>query len=265
MFRRSLSLPLFAVLTLTAPLSAQTLINQWRFGESDAGAVAGNTFGATTTATVGATNLSVTGTITYSSNTGGTGSTLSGSLGSDSYFSTDVITSLTPTSSFIMETWFKPTTTTGSRLLIYNGNASTTGIGLLLSGTNIDVLRGGNTDTAVAGYNVNQWNYAALVYDYNGTTGTIKVFVNGATTPVYTLSSGGAFNALTGGSQTFSVGQGLAGSVDETRISTFTSGTFNTSMLSYGSMSAIPEPSTYAAIFGACALGLAAYRRRRRA
>lgn len=263
MFRRSLTLPLFAVLTLAAPLSAQTLINQWRFGESDAGAVAGNTFGATATATVGATNLTVTGTITYSNNTGGTGSTLSGSLGSDSYFSTDVITSLTPTSSFIMETWFKPTTATGSRLLIYNGNASTTGIGLLLSGANVDVLRGGNTDTAVAGYNLNQWNYAALVYD--GTAGSIKVFVNGATTPAYTLASGGAFNALTGVSQTFSVGQGLLGSVDETRISTFTTGTFSTSMLSYGSMSAIPEPSTYAAIFGACALGLAAYRRRRRA
>jgi hypothetical protein len=265
MFRRSLALPLLAVLTLAAPLSAQTLINQWRFGESDAGAADGNTFGATTTATVGSSNLTVTGTVTYSSNTGGPGSSLSATLGSSAYFSTDVVASLTPTSSFIIETWFKPTTATGNRTLFYNGNGSNSGIGLLLSGANINVLRGGVSDSGgVAGYNLNQWNYVALVYDFTGATGTIKVFVNGATTASYTLDNEGDFNALTAASQTFSVGS-LTGSMDETRISTFTSGTFSTSMLSYSSMSAIPEPSTYAAIFGACALGLAAYRRRRRA
>ena len=155
-----------------------------------------------------------------------------------------------------------PTTATGTRILFYNGNASNSGIGLLLSGANVNVLRGGVLDSGVAGYNLDQWNYAALVYD--GPNGSINVFVNGATTPSFTLNSTGAFNALTAASQTFSVGS-LSGSVDETRISTFTSGSFSTAMLSYGSMSAIPEPSTYAAIFGACALGLATYRRRRRA
>lgn len=260
---RSFALPLFAVLAIAAPLSAQTLVNQWRFGESDSGAASGNTFGATTTATVGATNLTVTGTITYSNDVAGSGSSLSASFGSSAQFGADVFSGLTSSASFIMEAWFKPTTATGSRLLIYNGNASTTGIGLLLNGTNVDVLRGGQADTIVAGYNLNQWNYAALVYD--GGAGTINVFVNGATTPAYTLASGATFNALTGESQSFLIGQGLSGSMDEARISTFTSGTFNTSMLSYNSMSAIPEPSTYAALVGACALGLAAYRRRRRA
>lgn len=260
---RSLALPLLAVLAVlavAAPLSAQTIVNHWRFGESDSGAASGNTFGATTTATVGAANLTVTGTITYSNDVVGSGSSLSASLGSGAQFSSAVRTDLTSSSSFIMEVWFNPTTATGSRLLIYNGNASTSGIGILLSGANLDVLRGGRADGVVSGYNLNQWNYTALVFD--GAANSIKVFVNGVTTAAYTFSGDVTFNEPT---DEFTIGSGFSGSVDEARISTFATGTFNTSMLSYNSMSAIPEPSTYAALVGACALGFAAHRRRRRA
>ena len=56
-------------------------------------------------------------------------------------------------------------------------------------------------------------------------------------------------------------GDYFSGFIDNVRLSTFTSGTFNTSMLAY---SAVPEPTTYSALLGLGVLGLAATRRRRR-
>ncbi|MBX3736812.1 MAG: LamG domain-containing protein [Candidatus Didemnitutus sp.] len=239
---------------LAATLSAQTILAQWRFGEGDAGATNGGAVGATTTATVGSDLSLVSGAATYANSTPGGGSTLSVDMNAAAQFSTAAYTALTNGSSFIMEMWFKPTSVTGDQYLLYNGDTSNNGIGLYLHNSGVQLLQGGHVDeTANATVSAGQWNYAALVWD----AGTARVYVNDISAPTFT--AGRSINDPTG---TFVLGINYAGGVDEARISTFTSGTFNTSMLNYASVSAVPEPSTYAALAGVAALGLVAWRRR---
>ena len=99
------------------------------------------------------------------------------------------------------------------------------------------------------------WYHAALV----SSGGTITYYLNG----VSEISRAANFINPTSGA--LSIGGNnsgdelFTGTIDQAQIFTFTSGTFNTAMLSY---SAVPEPSTYAAALGLFALGLAAWRRR---
>jgi len=243
---------------LAAAASAQTLVHQWRFGENDAGAANG---GSVTTVkdNVGTLDLTAAGTVTYTSTTAGTSSTLAAAFDSGGSFVGAEDSGLTPGSSFIVEGWFylngTPPATTN--LLYYNGNPSNNGIGLYLNETRLDVMQGGTSDV-IAGYlNVNQWNYVALVY----ANGNYRTYINSDS--VISKSGTGSFNDYFGGGGGLGtyIGPGFAGSIDELRVSSFT-GSFSTSMLSYNTISAVPEPSTYAALAGLAALGLVAWRRR---
>jgi hypothetical protein len=239
--------------TLLTSLPAQSLVSQWRFGEDDPGATNGGAVNATTKDAVGSTDLTRSGSATYTSATPGSGSTLAVSGSSAVSFSGTALTSLSQTSSFIMEIWFRPTSLSGSQTLIYNGDGSFRGLGLYTSGTALHILAGGQFDNATGANAVlNAWNYAALVWD----NGSANVYLNSTSAPVYTAARN--FNAANGSDSIFF--GSLSGSFDEARISTFTSGTFNASMLG---ASAIPEPSTYAAIAGALGLGFVMWRRRR--
>jgi hypothetical protein len=80
----------------------------------------------------------------------------------------------------------------------------------------------------------------------NGTSSVLDFY---AVVPTNAVSLGG--EAIDGIDHVYTAGTNLLGSFD-----------LNSSGLSFTAASAIPEPSTYAALVGAAALGLAAYRRR---
>ncbi len=240
--------------------SAQSLVHQWRFGENDGGAANG---GAVTTVTdhVGSLTLTASGTVTYTGNTAGAGSSLAAAFDTTGSFVGAADESLTSEGSFIIEGWVRPdgTPSAGSKFLFYNGNASWSGIGLMVSGSTVQVLAGGAFDQNVGTLNADAWNYVALVYSNSD----ISIYINNTSAPSY---SGGYFRdyslaTMNGQPNNFSVGGSFAGAIDELRVSTFT-GSFSESMLSYSAMSAVPEPSTYAALAGLAALGLVAWRRR---
>ncbi len=256
-------LPLFLIVLAgsVASASAQTLLHHWRFGEDQVGAAHG---GAVTTITdnVGTLDLTASGTVTYTHSTPGSASSLAATFDTSGSFAAAVDGNLTPDASFIIEGWvyLNGPTSNGSKFLFYNGNASWSGIGLMVNGTTVEVLEGGLYADTAGSLNANQWNYVALAY----AAGSLQVFVNGTTAPSFSASSAFRdFSSATGNGQPndFFVGGSFAGSLDELRISSF-SGSFNTSMLSYSAMSAVPEPSTYAALAGLAALGLVIWRRR---
>jgi hypothetical protein len=238
--------------------SAQTTTHLFRAGENDSGAGNGLALAATTVDAVGSTNLSLvgTGSATYTSNTTVSGSSLAFAFTGGNSYAGAVDTSLTTSASFAMELWFKATSLSTTQALFYNGDTGGNGVGLFLDGSNLVAMAGNRF--MVAGettLTTGTWYHAALV----SSGGTITYFLNGASelsraANFFDPTSGALYiGGNTSGDELFN------GTIDHARIFTFTSGTFNTGMLSY---SAVPEPSTYAAILGLLALGLAAWRRR---
>lgn len=239
---------------------AQVVLHHYRGGEDDAGAAAGLQFLEVLgyTIDVGTNPIDLNSTFAaYTSTVAAPGSSLaydfSGTGGAASTFGD---TSLTPTSSFAFEAWVKPgAAATG--LLFANGKLENNGIGLALVNGNLTVAQGGQgwivSSTAVS---TATWSHVAFAYD----NGAVGLYLNGSL--VHSATS--SFIALPDSFSTWvQLGsENIGGLIDDARIFTFTSGSFDTSMLSY---SAVPEPSTYAAIFGAAVLGLAGWRKRRRA
>lgn len=260
-------LPVLAAVAalLTTALSAQTTLVLYRGGEGDSGAAdgvslidpafdsSGNNYDTAANGSGG----------TYTSSTTVSGSTLAYNFNDGSYLQGDVLASLTDTTSFGMELWFQtPTLSGGSQMLFNNGNSGGSGIGLYLLNDSLQVIRGGIVTTTITTLTDNSWHYVALVYD--GTSSSFDAYFDSSK-----LITGFAapFNAPTTGLYLGSSNNGdtFAGSIDEARIFTFSDGSFSTAMLSNPALSSVPEPSTYAAIVGLCALGLAAWHKRRRA
>lgn len=240
---------------------AQTLVHLYAGGENDSSAHAGGDVGQTTDGVANGTGLivEIDGGVNYTSTTYGSDSTLAYQFsGGPGYLTThgSPDLALDNTDSFIMELYFNTSAPTATSSLLYNGRSSGTGIGLYLYDGKLSVLRGGVAINETATINANTWYYAALVYD----NGVGSVYVNG--TP-YAVDFSSGFGELLDGSLTIGASSSgndhYTGIIDNVRISTFSPGTFNASMLSY---TAVPEPATYAALFGLAVLGVALGRRR---
>jgi hypothetical protein len=269
LFRTQRVLSLVVVLGVSAnSVSAQitpSSVRFWRLGEDDSGAANGGAGNATTQDhTSAAMHLSqdanAGGQVTYSNNTPSGPvfhtSTLSmafvGSGNSAGYIEDSVAS--TAVDNFLLEAWVNPAnTTTFNQAIAYNGT-TLNGYGIFQQGTYFTAnIVGSNliqAQVAVA----NTWTHLALVRN----NGTATFFINGSsvgstgtapTTPTLAFTIGESF-----------IGDPFSGRIDEVRFAEFSAGSFSTSMLN---ISAIPEPSTYAAMAGAAMLGLAVWRRRR--
>lgn len=256
---------LVAVATLlTTSLSAQTTIALYRGGEADGGAANGVALGSSLvdSSASGNTAYKDSGTGTFTSSTGVSGSTLAYNFGDSAYYYASEV-GFSPTNSFGMELWFQvPTLTGGSQVLLYDGNTASNGIGIYLSNNSLQLLRGSIALDSIATVTDTAWHYVAFAYD--GGTGKVNAYYDGTQViSDYAVSFNLPIGYLTmgnssGGTDSFS------GALDEVRIFTFDNGTFSTSMLNMPAASSVPEPATYAALFGLIALGLAAYRKRHR-
>lgn len=236
--------------------SSQTLVHSYDGGES-ASVTAGDTINSITDS-AGSTTLTLDGVAgTYSATTAGGGSTLAYSFGgSGAYATAGADSAFVYGNSFIFELQFNASALSSTRGLVYNGNTGGTGIGLYLDGTSLAVLRGSIQIQGIGTVSTGVWNSVALVVDNDN----ITVYWNG----VSSFSTTGSFNVLTGGgSEHLAIGGSgnsgdyFSGYIDNVRLSTFTTGTFNTSMLQYAGTSPVPEPSSYAMIFGFACLALA--------
>lgn len=250
----------FFAAVFSARAQVVNVLHSYRGGEDDPGAANGLFFsevtGQTTDVGTNSFDLVTPWNGSYTSDVAAPGSSLAYNFTDASYAASSTLgdTSLTPTSSFAFQAWVKPgASRTG--LLLSNGNLVSNGIGLALFEGNLAAAEGGLTwvvsSTAVS---TATWSHVALAYD----DGDVSLYLNGSLVH-YAASS--PFIALPDWSTTWvQLGsENIGGLIDEAQIFTFTSGSFDTSMLSY---SAVPEPSTYAALLGAAVLGLALWRRK---
>ncbi len=244
---------LFACLILPLAGHAQTIVHQWRMGEDDPAAVAGNGVNATQNAATGAHPAHEGTGLTYSNNTPGAFSTLSVAFSGTGNYEAPAALGLT--TDFAIETWVNLANTTAPQWIALLGNGSNNGYGLFVTNGLIGVARSGIGLFASTTATANTWNHVALVVQSD--TNTVSFFLNGTQ-----IGSPAGLNSFVTG---FSVGGDENGAgrisagalVDELRIFTFGQGTFTPTMLS-----AVPEPGTYAALAGIGVLAVALVRRR---
>ncbi|WP_221029636.1 LamG domain-containing protein [Actomonas aquatica] len=249
-------IPLFCLLTLTAP--AQVVVHHFAGGEADT-ASAGDALSSTLIDSgATGTDLSEAGSGgTFSSNTRGSASSLSYQFDGSNYYSGALDTSLSSSASFGMEAWINASNTTTGQMIVYNGNSGTNGIGLYLNGNTIDVLRGGIALNPVGIIEAGSWHHVAVVWDNGALTGYLDGNANfSASSQSFDLVGGALL--IAGNNASLELFQGF---IDDVRIFTFETGTFDTSML-HLSTSAVPEPTTYATLLGLAGLGLALWCRR---
>lgn len=214
-------------------------------------------------------------------NVGGTNTTFGGS-GSVAPHPT----SLANLTSFTLQLWFKTDgaalggSTNANVLSLHDGSN-----GISLTGTTggLQLRVDGGTST-VGGYTaVSTWVFLAITYDGNLTSNNVKFYRGGTDTATSLLATtnlnAGAVNSITGstalivGNSNITTGnRPFDGFIDNLRIfgstDALSSGVLSLSEIEairYSDVTAIPEPSAYALMFGAFAGTAALVRRRRRA
>ena len=254
-------------------ISAQTTTHLVRGGEGDPGATAGASLAASTTDFITSSSLVHLGGASDTYVSVGVGATANGSTlafnipigASGGGFAGAVDLSLTRTSSFVMDLWVNTSTAQNNRVIMFNGDSTlVTGIGLTMNGNNWGATYGNMTFSPVTitsgSITDSLWHHIAVVFD----NGNLSTYQDGS---LITSTGSVSFQNPTvsdyfmiSGSHSGYIGDHFIGEIDEARIFTFATGTFNVSMLS---ASPIPEPSTYAAILGLVAIGFVARKRRR--
>ena len=259
--RGSLTSLLFCAVVLSTSLaSAQTTLHLYRGGEDDTGSVAGDVHAGLLVDAAGNTNLAA-AFGQYTSSTPGPASTLAYGFNQNNsngaFAGGQTNLSLTNTSSFAMELWFKATSLFFNQALFHNGR-----IGIYIFEGQVAIHRAGIALDNIGAAQQDVWTHVAFAYD----DGTLTGFLNGTQVNIGTELS--FFNPITGFELLLALSPSSSdqfrGDIDHARIFSFAPGTFNASMLSYPA-SAIPEPATFTALAGLAALGLAATRRRRAA
>ena len=239
-----------------------TIIADYKLGDADPGAVAGNPGNATTLDSSGnGFNLTTKfGSPTYSSDVHPASVTgLSMSFdGAGSYYLGPTVSDATQ--NFGIDALVKPSDVSGVRAIAVNGSGCCTGFGLFLQDGSYYWLYGGVNADLIAPAVVGEWAHIAVVNE----DGFTSIYFNGALMPVGFV--GGPTPASTDpvccdpvlGMTVGSDGSNhFNGLIDRARVFTFASGEFDVDDLR------IPEPAT-AALFG---VGIAAlgWARRRRA
>ena len=259
--RIALRAAIVCCLSLPASEAAITVIDYYRLGEGDPGAVdqaIGNIITVDQGDPVfGANALVRNGSPQY---VGTQGSTAADKLGSilSMFFSaggsySDSGVSTLATDNFGIEGWFKPRDTTTAQVLVYNGARAASGFGLyLLDGTYHGSYGGVAFIDSGVPAQAGVWSYFAMVRD----GGSTQLYVNGLT-PVRIEPNLGPKLGTIGdpfviGAHASSVDQ-FTGQADEVRLFEFAPGTFNAET---DLLFAIPEPSVAATFFaGLCLCG----------
>jgi len=228
--RLNFLLLLLASLLATASARATvTTVAYWHLGENDPNAADGVT-ATNSVEVVGGDTLTFSGAATYTANvavsaTAATGSSLAVQLTNAAYGTAAVIPNLT--NNFGLECWVNPGDTTGGKVVVYNGNTSSSGWGIYQFGNTFSGLLGGveyfGGGTTTAGV----WTHVAIVC----TDGVFTFYVNGvpAVALGYSAPNNPAGNFLLGANNVH--GENFNGALDEVRVFTFAPGAFSTNDL----------------------------------
>lgn len=214
----------------------------WRMGENDTRDAPGN---AVTNATdsAGSRHLTVFGPTLYWGDVSAaavdhTASWLSVNFnftGSGAYGIGSLVSNLQD--NFGVEAWVKPSSVSGSQMIVYNGHTGTSGWGIFINNSTYSVLFGGRVVFGSAPATANVWTHLALVRN----SGLSTFYVNGApagTSPVIPGLPTGNF-AIAAPPQN-PVTDFFAGPIDEVRVFTFPGGQFSTNDLLLNATPAIP-------------------------
>ena len=236
-----------------------TVLDYYRMGDNDPGAISGSACNSTTIDSVGTKNLTKGNSPSYSSDV--ESSTVSGTQNRFSiaftgspqdYFSYNTPLA-TVTTGFVLEASIKAFDTSTSARLVYNGYqfGSPNGYGFLDDNGVYEAAIGNGSNLITFGGApvTTNWVNLALVSD----GGVMTFYVDGVANATSSVSP-------TTPSSGFSIGTtGKIAGVDDVRFSTFTPGSFRTSDFLY---QPVPEPSTWEMLMGATG-SLLIFRRRR--
>ena len=226
---------LLALLSLLAgaiPARATiTVLNYWRMGEADAGAVTGGT-PVNATDSVGSHTLKYSGSALYSTNVAPSasahaGSDLCVSFTNSACASNSIVS--TVQNNFGVEAWVKPVSTSGNPVLVYNGGTGSSGWGFMINNGTYQGLFGDVNYIGSGAVVLNQWIHLAIVCN----NGVATLYTNGvaAGTAVTNTPIVPAGNFEIGAQTVGGVSQAFTGFIDEVRVFTFAAGQFNTNDL----------------------------------
>ncbi len=239
-----------ALLALT--VSSQAVISvagNFRLGETDPGAAAGNPGGATTDNAAGLPDLTLLNTAPVYAGSGVSGSSLAMDFSAGGYLSSTLVNT---NNNWGIEAWVQGDSGSAISAIAYNGNSSNAGMGIYQFNGDYIGLMGGIAFVGSTPVTAN-WTHLAMVADGGVTT----FYVNGVANQTAGLPNvpSGNFNigVRADGAELFD------GRIDEVRIFTFAPGQFTVSDLQFNGV--VPEPGAALLLAGG---GLVMVRRRRR-
>lgn len=254
MFSRRSLLVLGGIVSMAAPAGATiSVIANYRMGEADPGATAGNAANASAVDSAGGAPLSLLGAgALYSGVTGVSGSSLSVDFSAPgSYGQGSPVVNLTD--NWGMEAWVQSDDPGSISAVVYNGNSGTSGMGIYQFGGNFIGLVGGLAfvgSTPITG----NWTHLAMVLE----GGVSTFYVNGVAN-----ASGPNPNSPAGyfgiGARPTDGAEQFDGRIDEVRLFTFEPGAF--SPADFQTSAVVPEPAL--SVLLAIGLATAGLRRRR--
>jgi len=230
------------VLALNVSAYAEvTVVRHFRLGETDPAAAHGEPAGSTSRDSSGVDDLVVTGAPVYSAAVANSASTLSMVFdGTTQYATTGNWDNLT--TNFGVEVWVKPTTAEGEHYIVYNGDSSTNGWGIIQNPATgkFSGLFGGRSLFGQGNITPGVWTHLAIVCADTLATFYVNGVPSGTTTDLPLAATG--FMAI-GAKATTPARDLFGGNIDEVRIFTFAPGAFSTGDLLYNGPAVPPTLS----------------------